>query len=62
VCLEQVVTDEECRGDEADGGSFVIAPWVGRLRNGTLNYHDVEHTFPLNSGPHAVHGTVTGRP
>jgi len=43
-------------------GSFVIAPWVGRLRNGTLNYHDEEHTFPLNSGPHAVHGTVTGRP
>lgn len=43
-------------------GSFVIAPWVGRLRDGKLSSGEAEYDFPLNSGPHAVHGTVTSKP
>ena len=43
-------------------GSFVMAPWVGRLRDARLNYGGAEHRFTANSGPHALHGLVTNRP
>ena len=42
-------------------GSFPMAPWVGRLRDGTLRYNGREHQFPLNCPPHALHGLVTER-
>ena len=42
-------------------GSFVIAPWTGRLRNAALRAGDEVHTFPATSGPHALHGLVTNR-
>ncbi len=48
--------------DSYHWGSFVIAPWVGRLRDGILSYHGQEYPFPRNSGPHAVHGLVTDQP
>jgi aldose 1-epimerase len=43
-------------------GSFVVAPWVGRLRHARLDYRGVQHCFIANSGPHALHGLVTDRP
>jgi len=43
-------------------GSFVIAPWVGRLRDGTLRFNGDEYHFPLTDPPHALHGLVTQRP
>ena len=43
-------------------GSFVMAPWVGRLRDARLNYGGAQYRFPANSGPHALHGLVTDRP
>jgi aldose 1-epimerase len=43
-------------------GSFPMAPWVGRLRNGRLEFDGrVEH-LPVNAPPHALHGLVTDRP
>nr|WP_245641161.1 aldose 1-epimerase [Streptomyces megasporus] len=43
-------------------GSFVMAPWCGRTRNGRfLNGGDL-HQLPVNAGDHAIHGTVRGRP
>jgi len=42
-------------------GSFVMAPWVGRLRNATLNYQGKQYGFPANAGPHALHGLVLDR-
>lgn len=42
-------------------GSFPMAPWVGRLRDGTLCYNGQRYRFPLNSPPHALHGLVTKR-
>jgi aldose 1-epimerase len=42
-------------------GSFVMAPWVGRLRDARLNYGGAQHQFTANSGPHALHGLVTDR-
>ena len=48
--------------DVFHSGSFVIAPWVGRLRDAGLNYGGALYRFIPNSGPHAVHGLVTHRP
>ena len=43
-------------------GNFVLAPWVGRLRDATLRYEKGMYRFPPNDPPNAVHGLVTGRP
>jgi aldose 1-epimerase len=43
-------------------GSFVMAPWVGRLRDARLDYKGGRYPFFANSGPHALHGLVTERP
>lgn len=40
-------------------GSFVMAPWVGRLRDGAFTWHGETHAFPRNAAPHALHGLVT---
>jgi aldose 1-epimerase len=48
--------------DVFHSGSFVMAPWVGRLRDARLNYNGARYHFTANSGPHALHGLVTERP
>lgn len=40
-------------------GSFVMAPWVGRLRDGAFTWNGETHDFPRNAPPHALHGLVT---
>lgn len=42
-------------------GSYPMAPWVGRLRNGKFIYQTREYCFPLNMPPHAIHGTCFDR-
>lgn len=42
-------------------GSYPMAPWVGRLRNGQLDLHGKHNHFPLNLPPHAIHGTCFDR-
>lgn len=37
-------------------GSFLMAPWVGRLRDGRLPFEGGVHRFEPNLGPHAIHG------
>jgi len=48
--------------DVFHSGSFVIAPWVGRLREARFSHRGTEYRFPQNSGPHALHGLATDRP
>jgi aldose 1-epimerase len=51
--------------DDPDGlhwGAFVMAPWAGRIRHGRFAFDGVEHQLELNSGEHAIHGTVRGQP
>ena len=43
-------------------GSFVMAPWVGRLRNAQLNWEGNSYPFVANNGPNALHGLVTEKP
>lgn len=44
-------------------GSFVMAPWAGRIRDGVLRVAGVEHKLPTDrTHPHAGHGLVMDRP
>ena len=42
-------------------GSFIMAPWPNRIRDGRLVAKDGEHTLPMNSGVHAIHGLLRER-
>ena len=45
----------------AGSGSFIMAPWVNRIRNGRLVAPDGVHKLPVNAPPHAIHGLVRNR-
>ncbi|GHH69487.1 aldose 1-epimerase [Streptomyces sulfonofaciens] len=38
-------------------GCFPMVPWCGRIRNGQFRDGADVHQMPLNSPPHAIHGT-----
>lgn len=42
-------------------GSFVMAPYAGRLVSGRVLVGGVAHQLPRLAPPHAIHGTVTDR-
>ena len=45
-----------------DHGSFVMAPWAGRIRDGLLRVGAAEHRLPTDrTHPHAGHGLVMDR-
>jgi aldose 1-epimerase len=39
-------------------GSFVMAPFVGRLSGGEVTWNGRTAILPRNNGPHAIHGAV----
>ncbi|MFI6404876.1 aldose 1-epimerase [Streptomyces sp. NPDC050548] len=39
-------------------GCFPMVPWCGRIRDGRFVDGGTVHQMPLNSPPHAIHGTV----
>jgi aldose 1-epimerase len=39
-------------------GSFILAPWVGELYEGLLQFRGHTYRLPMNVGRHAVHGLV----
>jgi aldose 1-epimerase len=44
-------------------GSFLMAPWAGRIRDGVLHVDGVSHQLPtVRTHPHAGHGLVMDRP
>lgn len=43
-------------------GSFVMAPWCGRTREGRFRDGGRLHQLPITARPHAIHGTVRDRP
>ncbi len=42
-------------------GSFIMAPWVNRIHKGLLVTEHGEFQLPVDSGVHAIHGTVRRR-
>jgi galactose mutarotase-like enzyme len=47
---------------DREWGSFVMAPWVGRLRDGRIRWRGRAWQMPLSEPPHALHGTVLDVP
>ncbi len=43
-------------------GSFPMAPWAGRIRDGRFVFGGQEYRLPLGAPPHALHGVVFDRP
>jgi len=43
-------------------GSYPLAPWAGRIRNGRFHHSGREYALPVNWPPHAIHGTTFDRP
>jgi aldose 1-epimerase len=39
-------------------GCFPMVPWCGRIRDGMFRDGGTVHRMPLNSPPHAIHGTA----
>lgn len=48
--------------EETLWGAFLMAPWVGRLRNGELRWRDRQIRFASNLGRHAIHGLAVFHP
>lgn len=42
-------------------GSFLMAPWAGRIGNAILEFDGRRHVLPTRDGPHALHGVVVDR-
>jgi len=42
-------------------GSFVMAPYAGRVRDGEFTYRDRDVSLPINLAPHAAHGLAVDR-
>jgi aldose 1-epimerase len=43
-------------------GSYPMAPWAGRVRDGRFTFAGRAHQLPLGMPPHAIHGVVYDRP
>jgi aldose 1-epimerase len=43
-------------------GCFVMAPYAGRVRDGTFTHRGKEVQLPINLPPHAAHGLTLDRP
>ena len=56
--------DDTGHADDRDPmawGCYPMAPWAGRIRNGTFTFDGVTNQLPVNLAPHAIHGTVFTR-
>jgi aldose 1-epimerase len=42
-------------------GSYPMAPWAGRVRNGRFVFDGKQYALPLGMPPHAIHGTTYTR-
>ena len=52
-------------GDAADAmvwGSYPMAPWGGRVRDGRFAFDGHEYQLQINHPPHSIHGTVWFQP
>jgi aldose 1-epimerase len=43
-------------------GSFLMVPWVGRLRDASFGFDGRDHAFTPNLGSHAIHGLGADAP
>jgi aldose 1-epimerase len=61
VLWDAAGTSQEA-ADPLSWGSFVMAPFAGRIRHGRYRVDQTEHQLRLNLEPHSIHGTVFDHP
>jgi galactose mutarotase-like enzyme len=59
---EVLVSPRAGAGPVPTYGSFLMAPWVGELSGGQLDFRGQRAQFPPNRGRHAIHGLVSTAP
>lgn len=59
---EVLVAPRAAPGPVPTYGSFLMAPWVGELSCGQLDFRGRRAQFPPNQGRHAIHGLVATAP
>jgi aldose 1-epimerase len=58
---ELLVGPPDAEDRSIEWGSFLMAPWVGRLEHGIFEFDGRRHVMPATLGPHAIHGVVFDR-
>lgn len=58
---ERLVTQSPARDPLLGWGCYPMAPWAGRVRNGSFRFGGTDYRLPLRLPPHALHGTVVDR-
>ena len=48
--------------DPISWGSYPMAPWAGRVRDGRFEFDGRTYQMPINHAPNAIHGTVFAEP
>ncbi len=56
----EILRDEKFNTDNSifGYGSFPMAPYAGRIRNGKFKFNGEQHQLELADPPHAIHGTA----
>lgn len=65
LCVDDVSLLVERAADHPDAmqwGSFPMAPFAGRVRNGRFTFDGNEYQLVPNLAPHSIHGTVYTQP
>jgi aldose 1-epimerase len=58
---ELLVGPPDATDRSIDWGSFLMAPWVGRLEGGAFEFGGRRYVMPPTLGRHAIHGVVYDR-
>lgn len=59
---ELLVAGEDAPDSTFGRGSFPMAPWAGRVRDGRFEFGGQIHQLPIDAAPHAIHGTTHSVP
>ena len=57
-----LLVERPTESDPLTWGSYPLAPFAGRVRNGRFIFEGNEYQLGLNHTPHAIHGTVFVQP
>jgi aldose 1-epimerase len=59
---EHRLLHDDPSGGPLTWGSYPMAPWAGRVRDGRFRFDGAALQLPLNLPPHAIHGTAFTAP
>ncbi len=54
----EILRSKDGHDHPMEWGCYPMAPWVGRVREGSFRFDGTRHQLHLGMPPHAIHGTV----